>query len=130
GAQSNNQNTKNNADSDNQQQNNINNPYTTVPQDSVNRNFSNDRNIRNSQPPNGALQQRQHILNQSGQNQVIIPPNAAGPDTNLHRITRDGNFNNNASDTTIRKNYKRKNNNTTLTDSPGTTLPGEQDTTK
>ncbi len=123
-AQNNNQNQNKNAGTTNQQNNNINTPPATLPVDSLSRIIDNG----NIPPPENAQQQQQRVHRQSGQNQVIIPPNAAGPDTNIHRITQDGNFNNNASDTTIQKKYNRNIPNTTLTDSARGTLPAKRDT--
>jgi len=128
--QNNNQIQNNNAGSTNEQNNAINNPYTTVPPDSAGHLRYNETNENTHPTQTGAFEQQQQVRQQSGQNQATIPPNAAGPDTNVHRITQNGNFTNNASDTTIQKSDKRKNNNTTLTGSPATIAPEIKDTIK
>jgi hypothetical protein len=83
-------NQNNNAGNTNQQNNNINNPYATIANDSVNITPSEPLIEEPSSSKHDALQEQRHILHQSGQNQVIIPPGAAGPDTSIRRIPQTG----------------------------------------
>jgi len=98
----NNSRNQNNPGGTNEQNNNINNPYTSVPQDSVNRVRYNEpaRSKHPSSP--GAFELQENVRHQSGQNQMAVPPNAAGPDTNMRQIPPTGKRNNSLPDSNYR----------------------------
>jgi|GEM_PF-6524713 len=113
-AQSPNQNS--NSGNINRQNNNINNPYTTVPFDSVNPPPPERILEKPDATKHDALQDKRHILQQSGQNQVIIPPDAAR-DTSIRRIPETGKNNTSRPDTS-RSTQSKKRINPTIMGSP------------
>jgi hypothetical protein len=77
---------QNNPGNVNLQNNAVNSPYIIAPSDSVNHNPSGVIDANPPAPKHDALQEKEKILRQSGQNQVVIPPNPAGPDTSVRKI--------------------------------------------
>lgn len=97
------------------QDNIVNKPFTTVHSDSVNNGAG--VIIEDVAPPkHDAMQQIQHVRNMSGQNQMVVPPNAARPDTSIIRITTNEKSRNAAETNEPVKDAKTIN--TTLTASP------------